>query len=80
MHNEAMARRSYGSGSLASKRLKSGHEVWVGLFYDAAGRRIKRHIGPKRTGGKRDGLTKAQAERELRKLIEPTCRPSAPSV
>ncbi len=47
VQNVEMARRSYGSGSLVSKRLKSGQEVWTGLWYDAAGRRVKRHVGPK---------------------------------
>ena len=69
-HNHLMDRRSYGSGSLRSKRLKSGQEVWVGLWYDAAGRRVKRHVGPKRMAGQKEGLTKAQAERALRKLID----------
>ena len=65
-----MSRRSYGTGSLTAKPLKSGQEVWIGLFYDAAGRRVKRHVGPKRMGGQREGLTRTQAERALRKLID----------
>ena len=70
LDNAWVARRSYGSGSLIAKRLGSGQEVWIGLWYDAAGRRVKRHVGPKRTAGEKDGLTKTQAERALRKLID----------
>ncbi len=69
-HNHPVARRAYGSGSLRSKRLKSGQETWVGLWYDAAGTRVKRHVGPKRMAGQKEGLTKSQAERALRKLID----------
>lgn len=69
-NNHAVGRRSYGSGSLRPKRLKSGKEVWIGLWYDAAGRRVKRHVGPKRMAGQKEGLTRAQAERALRRLID----------
>jgi integrase len=69
-----MARRAYGSGSLQAKKLKSGEEVWLGRWYDAAGERVKRHIGPKRVRGGSDGLTRAQAERALRKLIDSEVR------
>lgn len=65
-----MARRAYGSGSLQSKTLKSGEVVWLGRWYDAAGERVKRHIGPKRARGSSVGLTRGQAERALRKLID----------
>lgn len=65
-----MARRAYGSGSLQSKRLKSGQEVWIGRWYDASGARVKRHIGRKRARGSPIGLTRSQAERALRKLID----------
>ena len=65
-----MTRRAYGSGSLLTRRLKSGGEVWVGRWYDSAGNRVKRHVGPKRARGSSEGLTRAQAERALRKLID----------
>lgn len=68
--NGPIARRSYGTGSLTAKTLSGGREVWVGLWYDAAGRRVKRQIGPKRRRGEREGLTKAEAERVLSKLID----------
>jgi integrase len=65
-----MARRAYGSGSLQAKRLKSGGEVWIGRWYDVSGSRVTRHIGQKRARGSSLGLTRPQAERELRKLID----------
>lgn len=68
--NAVVARRAYGSGSLKSKRLAAGQEVWVGQWYDATGGRVKRTVGQKRAAGTREGLTKAQAERELRRLID----------
>ncbi len=65
-----VGRRAYGSGSLQPKRLKSGAPVWVGFWYDASGARVKRHLGPRRTRGGSVGLTRAQAERELRKRMD----------
>ena len=62
-------RRSYGSGSLFVRRDSGGGESWYGTWY-ADGRRVKRKIGPKRPRGSRAGLTRAQAERELRCRIE----------
>ena len=69
-----MARRAYGSGSLQSKQLKSGGEVWIGRWYDSQGARVKRHLGSKRPRGSAIGLTRAQAERALRKLIDSESR------
>jgi integrase len=57
------ARRDYGTGSL---RLVG--RSWVGSWYGPDGRRIQRKVGPARTPGERDGLTKAQAEKRLREL------------
>jgi integrase len=64
-----VSRRSYGSGSLFVRRDASGEESWYGKWY-SAGRRVKRKIGPKRERGSRDGLTRAQAERELQRRVE----------
>src|SRR5215218_7610080 len=58
------ARRSYGTGSLHER---SGS--WYGRWW-ANGRRVQRKLGPVRAPGTRDGLTRAQAERELRRRIE----------
>ncbi len=59
-----MARRSYGTGSLF---LKAGN--WHGRWY-VQGRQVQRKIGPARTPGERDGLTRPQAEREMRRRME----------
>lgn len=59
-----MARRSYGTGSLLVRR-----GAWYGQWH-AAGRQVMRKLGPIRQPGSRDGLTKAQAERELRRRME----------
>ena len=64
-----MTRRSYGSGSLFVRRDASGREAWYGKWY-AGGRRLKRKIGPKRQRGSSEGLTRAQAERELQRKVD----------
>jgi len=64
-----MARRSYGSGRLYVRSDAAGKESWYGTWY-SGGQRIKRKIGPKRERGTRDGLTAAQAERELQRRME----------
>jgi len=57
-------RRGYGSGSLYQH---GGN--WYGRWY-SDGRRVKRKLGPVRPPGTREGLTHAQAEREMRRRIE----------
>jgi integrase len=57
-------RRSYGTGSLFTHRGK-----WYGQWL-VGGRLIKRAIGPKREPGSRHGLTKRQAEAELRRRMQ----------
>jgi hypothetical protein len=58
-------KRPYGSGQT--------YEKW-GSYYvcwrTADGRRLNRRLGPKRATGESDGLTRAQAERAARVLIE----------
>ena len=61
-------RRSYGTGALTVRTDAAGRETWYGLWY-ANGRRVKRRVGLKRPDGSRDGLTRPQAEAELRRLI-----------
>jgi integrase len=56
-------RRSYGSGSLFVYR-----GSWYGKWR-VGDRQVKRKVGPKRQPGTRDGLTKSQAEQELRRLM-----------
>ena len=64
-----MSRRSYGTGSLFVRRDAGGREAWYGQWR-AGTRLVKRRIGPKRVQGTSDGLTKSQAERELRRKID----------
>ena len=63
MHSQPNSRRSYGSGSLFERR-----GSWYGKWH-VAGRRVQRKVGPMRTPERRDGLTRPQAERELRRLM-----------
>jgi integrase len=60
-----MARRHYGTGSL-----RQVGQSWIGSWYGPDDRRIKRRIGSVRATGGRDGLTKAQAEKEFARLRE----------
>jgi len=57
-------RRLYGSGSLLVHR-----GSWYGQWR-AGGRQVKRKIGAMRSPENRTGLTRPQAERELRRLME----------
>jgi integrase len=61
-------RRSYGTGSLIVRVDRGGREVWYGKWR-SNGRQVKRRIGPKRGGAAKDGLTRRQAEGELRRLM-----------
>ncbi len=73
-----MTRRSYGTGSLYVRADSAGRESWYGQWR-ASGRRVKRCVGPVRSPGSRDGLTRPQAEKELRRLMAqtPTARPAS---
>lgn len=64
-----MSRRSYGTGSLYVRRNARGGESWYGKWW-AGERRVQRKIGAKRQPGSREGLTRAQAERELQRRME----------
>lgn len=63
-----MARRSYGTGSLSTRRDRNGRETWYGSWM-MGGRRVKRRLGLKRPPGASDGLSRKQAEAELRRRI-----------
>ncbi len=65
------ARRSYGTGSLYVLKDKAGRGTWYGHWRDGS-RQVKRRIGPERPSGTREGLTRTQAEAELRRLIGDT--------
>ena len=59
----AVTRRFYGTGSLHEHR-----GAWYGKWR-VHGRQVKRKLGPIRKPGRRDGLTRKQAEARLRKLM-----------
>jgi integrase len=61
-------RRPRGTGALFVKRDGGGREVWYGKWR-VGSTQVKRRIGPKRIPSTSEGLTKSQAEAELRRLI-----------
>jgi integrase len=61
-------RRAPGTGSLIERVDSAGRTTYYAKF-QSGGRQVKRRIGPKRPPGSRDGLTRAQAEAEMRKLM-----------
>ncbi len=71
-------RRSYGTGSLYVRTDSAGRDTWYG-HWRSNGRQVKRRIGSKRCDGARDGLTRRQAEAELRRLMgeAPAARPTS---
>jgi integrase len=62
------SRRSYGSGRVYVRADSAGRETYYGTWW-SNGRRVNRKLGHKRVRGGRDGLTAAQAEAELRRLM-----------
>ena len=64
MHSNRKSPRPYGSGTLYQK---SGS--WYGRWL-VGERRMNRRLGPVRSPGGRDGLTRSQAERELRRRMD----------
>lgn len=69
-----MPRRSYGTGSLYVRADSAGRETWYGRWR-RDGQQHKRAIGAKRQAGSSSGLTRAQAEAELRRLMAEDARP-----
>jgi integrase len=61
-------RRPRGTGSLFVKRDSAGQETWYGKWWVGKAQ-VKRRIGPKRAPSTRQGLTRTQAEAELRRMI-----------
>jgi integrase len=61
-------RRSNGTGTLHVQTCADGRQLWYGRWY-AGGRRPNRRIGLKRLRGSGKGLTKIQAEEELRRMM-----------
>jgi integrase len=67
--DRSTSKRSYGSGRLYIRKDKRGRETWY-ASWRAGGGHVHRKIGRKRSQGGRDGLTRVQAERELRRRID----------
>lgn len=61
-------RRPRGTGSLFTKRDGAGRETWYGKWWVGTSQ-VKRRIGPRRIPATRAGMTRAQAEAELRRLM-----------
>lgn len=62
-------RRAPGAGHLFIRTSKAGEEAWYAKFY-VGGRQVKRRIGEKRRPGGTRGLTRAEAEKALRRLAD----------
>jgi hypothetical protein len=62
------ARRPRGTGALFVKKDSAGRETWYGKWRVGTVQ-VKRRIGPKRVPSTREGLTRTQAEAELRRMI-----------
>lgn len=73
-------RRAYGSGSLVIHTCADGQEVWYGRWYAGNDKRASRRIGPKRRRGTGKGLTRTEADAELRRMMlsERAPRPGSP--
>jgi len=65
-----VAKRSYGTGSLYVARDSRGRETWYGRWQAPGGGKTNRKLGLRRQAGGREGLTRTQAERELRRRID----------
>lgn len=66
------ARRTRGTGALFIRTNAAGRRVYYGKWRDTSGNQVMKRLGPERTRGMSDGLTKSQAEAELRRLIQDT--------
>ena len=64
--------RARGTGSLRERTDSSGRRSWYGVWRDGSGRQLKRTLGPVRVKGSQIGLSKTEANEELRKLISAT--------
>src|ERR1700690_4311553 len=61
-------RRSHGTGSLWERADSTGRVSWYGQWRSGKVQ-VRRRIGPKRVEGTSKGLTRVQAETEMRRLI-----------
>jgi integrase len=77
MQGQTTPRRAPGSGSILIRRDRAGRETWYGKWTTTGGRQVKRRLGLKRTPGSSDGLTRRQAEAELRRLMSEITAPGS---
>src|SRR4051812_47972316 len=70
MHDQRSraSRRPAGTGSLFVRTDAAGRASWYAK-YRVGGRQVKRRLGPRREPGGTVGLTRGQAEAELRRLL-----------
>lgn len=68
MSQKKSSRRAHGTGTLYAQERANGQEVWYGRWYLGA-RRPNRRLGLKHRRGTCGGLTRSQAEAELRRLM-----------
>src|SRR4051794_5386041 len=66
------ARRSYGSGNLYIRTDAAGRESWHAQWRDKSGRRPRAVLGLVRQPGSREGITRTQANAELRRRMVET--------
>ncbi len=78
MHQKRNPRRPAGTGSLTERSDRAGRRTWYAKFR-SGDRQVKRRLGRVREPGSTLGMTRRQAEAELRKLIErESALPSGP--
>src|SRR3954447_24554332 len=68
------ARRAYGTGRLYVK-----HGAWYGRWRTGDGRRLNRRVGPMRSAGEADGLTRRDAEKQFRRMQDEEERHPTPA-
>src|SRR4249919_852803 len=68
MSQRTSNRRAHGTGTLYAQERANGQEVWYGRWYLGA-RRVNRRLGLKHRRGTCSGLSRSQAEAELRRLM-----------
>jgi integrase len=69
MHPERNARRPRGTGSLLIRSDRAGRRTWYGKVH-VGEQQVKRRLGRVRKPGSAVGLTEAQADAELRRLVD----------
>src|SRR5438105_2665586 len=69
MREKRNPRRAPGTGSLIVRKDLAGRETFYGKWTTDNGRQVKRRLGRKRLPGTSNGLTRRQAEVELRRQI-----------